>query len=135
MMKKLSQILFAIIIALMIVSCKNTKQKLQEYVVSYNQTATNLKSENFTLTTARGYINDNKIELRFETDLQQNETNKQKAEKKLPELLKAMINKDQIFKELIEEGVQFDVYFLADDNTVLAKQIINKEELIELLKK
>ena len=135
MIKKLSQILFAIIIALMIVSCKNTKQKLQEYVVSYNQTAVNFKSENVTLTTARGYINDNKIELRFETDLQQNESNKQEAEKKLPELLKVMINKDQNFKELIEEGVQFDAYFLADDNTVLAKQIINKEELTELLKK
>lgn len=135
MIKKLSQILFAIIIALMIVSCKNTKQKLQEYVVSYNKTAVNFKSENVTLTTARGYINDNKIELRFETDLQQNESNKQEAEKKLPELLKVMINKDQNFKELIEEGVQFDAYFLADDNTVLAKQIINKEELTELLKK
>ena len=135
MIKKLSQILFAIIVALMIVSCKNTKQKLQEYVVSYNQSAVNFKSENVTLTTARGYINDNKIELRFETDLQQNESNKQEAEKKLPELLKTMINKDQNFKELIEEGVQFDAYFLADDNTVLAKQIINKEELTELLKK
>jgi PBP1b-binding outer membrane lipoprotein LpoB len=135
MMKKISQILFAIIIALMIVSCKNTKQKLQEYVVSYNKTATDFKSENVTLTTARGYINDNKIELRFETDLKQNETNKTEAVKRFPEFLKEMINKDLNFKELVEEGVQFDVYFLADDNTVLAKQIINKEELTELLKK
>lgn len=131
---KISQILFAVIMTLMIVSCKNTKQKLQEYVVSYNQTAVNFKSKNVTLTTARGYINDNKIELRFETDLQQNETNKTEAVKKFPEFLKEMINKDPNFKELVEEGVQFDVYFLADDNTVLAKQIINKEELTELLK-
>lgn len=131
---KISQILFAVIMTLMIVSCKNTKQKLQEYVVSYNQTAVNFKSKNVTLTTARGYINDNKIELRFETDLQQNETNKTEAVKKFPEFLKEMINKDLNFKELVEEGVQFDVYFLADDNTVLAKQIINKEDLTELLK-
>jgi PBP1b-binding outer membrane lipoprotein LpoB len=135
MMKKISQILFVIIIALMIISCKNTKQKLQEYVVLYNKTAANFKSENITLTTARGYINDNKIELRFETDLKQNETNKTEAVKGFPEFLKEMINKDPNFKELIEEGVQFDVYFLADDNTVLAKQIINKEALVELLKK
>jgi PBP1b-binding outer membrane lipoprotein LpoB len=131
---KISQILFAVIMTLMIVSCKNTKQKLQEYVVSYNQTAVNFKSKNVTLTTARGYINDNKIELRFETDLQQNETNKTEAVKKFPEFLKEMINKDPNFKELVEEGVQFDVYLLADDNTVLAKQIIHKEELTELLK-
>jgi PBP1b-binding outer membrane lipoprotein LpoB len=135
MMKKISRILFVITTVLIIVSCKNTKQKLQEYVVSYNKTAVNFKSKNVTLATARGYINYNKIELRFETDLEQNETNKIEAEKSFPEFLKNMINKDQEFLTLVEEGVRFDVYFLADDNTVLAKQIVNKEELTELLKK
>lgn len=124
-MKKISQILFVIAIALLVTSCKNTKQKLQEYVVSYNKDAVNFKSENITLTTARGYINDNKIELRFETDLQQNEANKAEAEKKFPQFMKEMLNKDQELKTLVEEGVQFDAYFLADDNTVLAKEIIN----------
>lgn len=133
-MKKIGQFLFAVLIALIIISCKNTKQKLQEYVVSYNKAAPDFKSENVTLTTARGYINDNKIELRFETDLKQNEPNKLKAEKNLRELVKE-INKDQNFAALIEEGVQFDVYFLADDNTVLKKETVNKEELAELLKK
>jgi hypothetical protein len=134
MIKKISQISFAIIIALMLLSCKNTKQKLQEYVVSYNVAAKNFKSDHVTLTTARGYINDNKIELRFETDLEQNESNKIASIIAFPKLLIKMINKNQIPKELIEEGVQFDVYFLANDNTVLAKKIINKEELVELIK-
>lgn len=124
-MKKISQILFVIAIALLVTSCKNTKQKLQEYVVSYNKDAVNFRSENVTLTTARGYINDNKIELRFETDLQQNEANKAEAEKKFPQFMKEMLNKDQELKTLVEEGVQFDAYFLANDNTVLAKEIIN----------
>jgi hypothetical protein len=132
MIKKISQISFAIIIVLMLVSCKNTKQKLQEYVVSYNKTAVNFKADNVTLTTARGYINDNKIELRFETDLEQNEVNKTNAVKTFPKLLEKMITKDQIFKELVEEGVQFDAYYLANDNTVLEKIIINKETLPEL---
>ena len=134
MMKKITQILFVITIALMVTSCKNTKQKLQEYVVSYNKAAVNFKSENIKLTTARGYINDNKIELRFETDLEQNESNKMKAATDFPKLLKEMINKDQNFAALVEEGVQFDVYFLANDNTVLDKKIINKEEIIWLMK-
>ena len=133
-MKKITQILFVITIALMVTSCKNTKQKLQEYVVSYNKAAVNFKSENITLTTARGYINDNKIEMRFETDLEQNESNKMKAATDFPKLLKEMINKDQNFAALVEEGVQFDVYFLANDNTVLDKKIINKEEIIWLMK-
>ena len=61
----------------MLASCKNTKQKLQEYVVTYNKNiAPSFRAENVTLTTARGYIKDDKIELRFETDLEQNEVNK-----------------------------------------------------------
>jgi hypothetical protein len=134
MIKKISQISFAIIIALMLLSCKNTKQKLQEYVILYNSDAKNFKSDHVTLTTARGYINDNKIELRFETDLEQNESNKVASIIAFPKLLIEMINKDQIPKELVEEGVQFDAYFLANDNTVLAKKIINNEELVELIK-
>lgn len=134
MMKKITQILFAVVVALTVISCKNTKQKLQEYVVSYNKAAPNFKSENVTLTTARGYINDNKIELRFETDLEQNDSNKTKASTEFPTLLKEMVNKDESFKELVKEGVQFDVYFLANDNTVLEKRIIDKEEMSSLLK-
>lgn len=133
-MKKISQISFAVIMILMLAGCKNTKQKLQEFVVKYNATASSFKSENVTLTTARGYINDNKIELRFETDLELNESNKTAANKSFPVLLKDMIDKGQIPQELVKEGVQFDTYYLADDNTVLVKQVINKESLAEILK-
>ena len=134
MIRKISQISFAIMVVLMLVSCKNTKQKLQEYVVSYNAAAKSFKGDHVTLTTARGYINDNKIELRFETSLEKNVSNEASANKDFPNLLKQMINKDQIPKELVEEGVQFDAYYLANDNTVLMKQIINKEEIAGLLK-
>lgn len=135
MIKKIIQISFAIAIVLLLVSCKNTKQKLQEYVVTYNTSiAPSFKGENITGTTARGYLEDNKIEIRIETDLEQNELNKQNYSKAFPNLLAEMIKKDQLPKELIEEGVSFHAYFLAKDNTVLSKVIINKEELKELLK-
>lgn len=133
-MKKITKISLAVIMILMLVSCKNAKQKLQEYVVSYNAAAKSFKSENVTLTTARGYINDNKIELRFETNLEQNEQNKLEAQKDFPRLLKTMINKDHNLKELIEEGVRFNAYFLARGNTILEKRTIDKEELPELMK-
>lgn len=81
MIKKITRILFAVFFALLIISCKNTKQKLQEYVAKYNIEATSFKSENVTLTTARGYINDNKIELRFETNLENNEANKKRQKR------------------------------------------------------
>jgi PBP1b-binding outer membrane lipoprotein LpoB len=134
MMKKMIRISFVIALAVLMVSCKNTKQKLQEYVTSYNSTAASFKADDITLTTARGYINDNKIELRFETNLEQNASNAGKANASFPKLLKEMIAKNQIPKELVEEGVQFDAYFLANDNTVFVKEIINKESISELLK-
>lgn len=135
MIRKISQILLVIAITVMLVSCKNTKQKLQEHVTNYNNTASTLKGEHIANTTARGYINDSKIELRIETDLLQNDVNKAEAGKIFPGLIAEMINKGQISKELVEEGVQFDVYFLADDNTLLAKEIINREEINKFLKK
>lgn len=132
-MKKITQISFALIMVLMVVSCKNAKQKLQEFVTTYNATAANFKADNVTLTTARGYINDNKIELRFETNLEQNAPNKLASGIAFDKLLKEMIKKNQIPKDLVEDGIQFDAYFLADDNTVFVKKIINKESLPELL--
>jgi hypothetical protein len=134
MIKKIIQVSFAIALMVMLISCKNTKQKLQEYVTSYNSTAASFKADDVTLTTARGYINDNKIELRFETNLKQNASNVSKANAEFSKLLKEMIIKNQIPKELVEEGIQFDAYFLADDNTVFVKEIINKESVSELLK-
>lgn len=134
MMRKISRILFAMSMVLLLVSCKNTKQKLQEFVTTYNASAKNFKAENVTLTTARGYINDNKIELRFETDLELNDANKVKANTVFPALLKDMITKDQNLKELIDEGVVFDSYYLANDNTVLLKEVVNKEAMPDLMK-
>ena len=120
---------------LTLVSCKNTKQKLQEYVVTYNKNiAPSFRAENVTLTTARGYINDNKIELRFETGLDQNEGNKLASSISFVKLIRSMIEKDQIPGQLIEEGVQFDVYFLANDNTVLDKEELTGESLKYILK-
>lgn len=133
MIKKITKISFLLLTVVLLISCKNTKQKLQEYVTVYNSEAPNFKSDNVTLTTARGYINDNKIELRFETDLEQNESNKKTAEENFPLLLKEMLKKDQALMELIEEGVIFHVYFLADDNTVFSKEVINKEEINKFL--
>lgn len=134
MKNKITLIVFVLLSTLSFVSCKNTKQKLQEYVVTYNKNiAPGFRAENVTLTTARGYINDNKIELRFETDLEPNELNKSAAVASFPKLIKLMIEKDEIPRQLIKEGIQFDVYFLADDNTVLDKQVLTGESLKDFL--
>ncbi|MTH14283.1 hypothetical protein [Flavobacterium sp. LC2016-01] len=134
MIKKISLILCFFTVAMLSVNCKNAKQKLQEYVTAYNTAAPSFKADHVTLTTARGYINDNKIELRFETGLEQNQANKMAGDLAFSKLLKEMINKNQLPKDLVEEGIRFDAYFLANDNTVLSKKIIDKESISEILK-
>lgn len=130
-MKKITQIAFAFAIALLLVSCKNTKQKIQEHVSTYNNSSS-IKGNGITSTSAKAFLNDNKIEIRIETNLEGDEANKQAAADSFPDLLKEMIKNDQISTELIGEGVKFDVYFLAYNNIILAKRTVDKEELAVL---
>lgn len=130
-MSKITQIAFALAVVLMLVSCKNTKQKIQEHVSNYN-TSSSIKGPSITSTSAKAFLNDNKIEIRIETNLEETDENKLTYSESFPDLLKGMINNDQISKELIEEGVKFDVYFLAYNNSIIAKQLIGQEELAAL---
>jgi len=134
MIRKITQISFAIIIVLLLVSCKNTKQKIQEHVNIYNSSAEFFTGKNIVWTTAKGFLNDSKIEIRIVTDLEQNEANKSVSDKELNGLLAGMIKNDKIPKHLVEEGVVFDVYYLADNSTILAQKLISKQELAELSK-
>ncbi|MFG4001780.1 hypothetical protein [Flavobacterium aquidurense] len=130
-MKKITQIAFFVIVVLLLVSCKNTKQKMQEHVNIYN-ISSSIKGSGITSTSAKAFLNDNKIEIRIETNLEENEANKLTYKDSFPDLLKEMIKNDQISRTLIEEGVKFDVYFLAYNNAILAQRVVDKEELAVL---
>jgi len=131
MIKKITQIAFAFAFALLLVSCKNTKQKIQEHVSEYNNSSS-IKGHGITSTAAKAFLNDNKIEIRIETNLEENDSNKATYKDSFPDLLREMIKNDQISASLIDEGVTFDVYFLAYNNAILAQQLVNKEELAVL---
>jgi len=130
-MKKITQIAFVFAVLTLLVSCKNTKQKIQEHVSTYNNSSS-IKGSGVTSTSAKAFLNDNKIEIRIETNLEENDANKLTYKESFPNLLKEMIKNDQISTSLIEEGVTFDVYFLAYNNAILAQQSVGKEELAAL---
>ena len=130
-MKKITQIVFILTFVLLLVSCKNTKQKIQEHVSNYN-TSSSIKGGNVVSTSAKAFLNDNKIEIRIETNLEGTEINKLAYKDTFPDLLKEMVKNDQISPSLIEEGVKFDVYFLSYNNIILAQQLVDKEELAVL---
>jgi len=127
-MKKITQIAFSFAIVLLLVSCKNTKQKIQEHVSNYNTTSS-IKGGNVVSTSAKAFLNDNKIEIRIETNLEGTDANKLAYKDTFPDLLKEMVKNGQISPELIEEGVKFDVYFISYNNIILAQQLVDKEQL------
>ena len=127
-MKKITQIAFAVSFLLLLASCKNTKQKIQEHVSNYN-TSSSIKGGNVVSTSAKAFLNDNKIEIRIETNLEGTDANKLAYKDTFPDLLKEMVKNDQISPSLIEEGVKFDVYFISYNNIILAQQLVDKEQL------
>ena len=92
-MKKITQIAFAFAIVLLLVSCKNTKQKIQEHVSNYNTTSS-IKGGNVVSTSAKAFLNDNKIEIRIETNLEGTDANKLAYKDTFPDLLKEMVKND-----------------------------------------
>lgn len=135
MIRKITQISFMVFFILLLVSCKNTKQKIQEHVMTYNSSAALFTGKNITWTTAKGFLDDSKIEIRIVTDLEHNEVNKLLITKEMDGVLAEMIKNDKISKDLIEEGVVFDVYFLADNHgSILAQKLVGKQVVAELLK-
>jgi hypothetical protein len=135
MIKKITQISFAIAIALFLVSCKNTKQKMQDYVNSYNNSTSMMQDEVITHTSAKALLQDNKIEIRIDTNLDQSASNKSIYKDMFPAFLGETMKKDPASVELINEGVTFEIYFLANNSTVLAELKVDREELKKLLAK
>jgi hypothetical protein len=134
MSKHFIKIIFVIVFPFLLVSCKNTKQKIQEFVGSYNHAAVLFRNDVITSTSAKAFLKDNKIEVRFETNLEQNESNKSSYGLIFPDMMMTMLKKDKVFIELIDEGVTFDMYFLANNYDILAQFKVDKKELEELLK-
>lgn len=127
-MKKITQIAFVFSFVLLLVSCKNTKQKIQEHVTNYN-TSSSIKGGNVVSTSAKAFLNDNKIEIRIETNLEGTDANKLAYKDIFPSLLKEMVKNEQISPALVEEGVKFDVYFISYNNIILAQQLVDKDQL------
>lgn len=134
MIRKITQITFAVALLFLMVSCQNTQQKMQSYVNTYNNSAALFNDNIITSTKAKALLEKNKIEIRIDTNLEQNETNKTLYSQLFPGILAQMLTKEADSKELIEEGVIFDVYFLAKDYSELAQLEVDKKELAKLLK-
>lgn len=135
MIKKITQISCMIAIALFLVSCKNTKQKIQEYVNTFNNSSELLQNDVISRASAKAFLNENKIELRFDTNLEPNESSKSIYNQMFPTLLGEILKNDAASVELIREGVTFEMFFIANNSTILSELKVDQKELDNILKK
>ena len=135
MTKKITQIVLTTAVLFLLISCQDTKQKIQAFVNNYNASAALYKDETVTGTSAKAFLNDNKVEITIETNIEDKETSKIMYERIFAEVMAERISKEKASTELIEEGVTFEVLFLANTGTTLGHVKIDKKDIDAFLKK
>lgn len=133
MKKKSIKILLIIAFQLMLISCKNTQQKANDFVTSYNKSSQFYTTHIITATSAK-LIENNNIEIRFETNLEYTPENQSLYSQIAPSLMATVFTQDEASKDLIEEGVTFFIGFYANNNREITAVEVDKKKLDELLK-
>ncbi|SHG15060.1 hypothetical protein [Flavobacterium defluvii] len=135
MIKKTTQIACTFVLLLFLVSCKNTKQKMQEYVNAFNNSSELFQNNIISSAKANAFLAENKIEIRIYTNLEPDGSSKSVYSQMFPSLLSEILKSDAASMELIREGVKFEMFFLANNASVLAELKVDEKELNELLNK
>lgn len=134
MSKHYIKISVLILFQLLMVSCNNKQQKMQDYVKNFNTSADFLRNEIITSAVSEVSVPDNEIKITFQTNLQQSEETKIVYNKTLPTLFADVLQRDSSSMDLLEEGVHFKVSFLADDSSELTNLIVDSKKINELMK-
>jgi hypothetical protein len=127
MRKKLVKISMACLL-LLLISCKDTHEKAQDFVDDYNAAAPGLKSQSLQSTIAE-LKPDNTIHIIMVSNMEQSEENKGAMSQVLPGIMNEVLKKVPYSKELADEGVKFKIDYRASDNTPLVATIIDKASL------
>ncbi|HLP64807.1 hypothetical protein [Flavobacterium sp.] len=133
MKKKSIKILIIVLFQLLLISCKNAQQKANDFVTSYNNSAQFYTNNVVTATSAK-LIENNNIEIRFETNLEYSPDNQALYSQFVPNLMSGIFTKDETTKDLIEEGITFFIGIYADNNREIASVEVDKKKLDEFLK-
>ncbi|WP_343697422.1 hypothetical protein [Flavobacterium sp.] len=135
MIKKTTQIACTFVLLLFLVSCKNTKQKMQEYVNTFNNSSEFFHNDIISGAKANAFLDKNKIEIKIYTNLEPNESSKSMYSQMSPAMFSEILKNDNASMELIREGVNFEMFFLANNATILGELKVDEKELNELLNK
>lgn len=123
-MKKL---LFIFAIATMLISCKkSTETKTAEFVKMYNNTSDIMvRTAKFKSTKASSTADGN-VDIEIHTNYLKNDIEADLMKNAIPDIIGQAIQAEASGKELLNEGVKFNLKVFATDGTKLSEQIIDK---------
>jgi len=123
--KKLS-ICFILAFSTLVLSCQTKQDRINEFVKNYNAIENSIV-KNYVKSTKAEKIDENEIKLTISLSIMPDETVSQMYRSMFPELMKEIITSFKFSKKLINEGVKFSFFLLADDQSVVVSQIFDKE--------
>ena len=133
MIQKLIRISLVALFAISSISCQNTQEKIQNFIISYNQNTRLITNQ--IVTSAKAEVeSENIIKLKFETSIEDNESNKSLYKDIFPGMIGDLLSEDKAATGLLDEGVSFDVVFLADNNRELCSMIVDHKKMLEIIK-
>jgi len=133
MLKRISVFALIILVQLAVVGCKNKQQKANDFVTTYNLSAPMMTNDVIGSTKAK-LLDNSDIEVKFYTNLEYNDSNKEMFGQFLPNLMNSVFTKEQSASDLLDEGVKFTFYFYAVSGVELNSFEVDKQKLAQFLK-
>lgn len=125
---KFKKLTFFLIIAsaTLLSSCLSKQDKMNSFINEYNKAAASIV-KNYVKSSKAEKINENEIKLTISLSIIPDETTTKMYTSMFPETIKEMIYSLKNSKELINDGVKFNFYLLANDGSVVVSQTYDKE--------
>jgi len=108
----------------LIAACKTTDEKVNEFVVSYNDAAATFSNNIITHTSAKALPN-HEIRIIFETTLRKNSINNAMYEKLLPTMTTQIVESGNTVPDLLKDGVKIHFAVLAFDDAEIAETTLD----------
>lgn len=128
--KKVDFAITMFFIFLISLSCRSKEDKINEFVRSCNNTSINLK-DSYVQSMKAEKVSENEIAFKVSMNIESNALNSEMHSAIFPDLMRELVFSIKLAKELIDEGVTFNCVLIADDESIIVRQIFNKKYFSE----
>ena len=134
MKRFLSAILLIAFSQILLLGCKSTTTKMNSFVISYNKNVNRYTNSIITYSEAEPIFKEKTIKIKFLTSFNSDDTRNGLMQTLAPSTFSQLLLNDKLPRELINEGVTFEIEFLTKNAVVFSNTSVDQKKLIELEK-